>query len=89
MVICNNYCTMDYLQEAVKIAREQVGAADKTTAQEATTAAASASAAVEVVAEVDLDAKPPAMKRRRKSEDQYIPAKNQKTALYRQIEARG
>ena len=48
-----------------------VGAADKASAQEATTpAAASASAAVEVVAEVDLDAKPPAMKRRRKTEDQ-------------------
>ena len=79
--ICNNYCTMDYLQAAVKIAREQGGTADKTTAKEATTpAAASASAAVdvEVVAEVDLDAKPPAMKRRRKSEDQYIPEKIRK-----------
>ena len=67
---------MYYLQTAVKIAREQVGAADKTTAQEATAAAAaSALAAVEVVAEVDLDAKPPALKRRHKTEDQYIPAK--------------
>ena len=67
---------MDYLQEAVKIAREQVGAAVKTTAQEATTAAAAASsAAVEVVAAVDLHAKPPEMKRRLKTEDQYIPAK--------------
>ena len=76
MVICNNYCTMDYLQAAVNIAREQVGAADKTSAQEATTpAAASASAAVEVVAELDMDGMPPTMKRRRKTEDQCIPAK--------------
>ena len=60
---------MDYLQAAVKIAREQVGA-DTTTAQEATTAAAasasaaaaSALTAVEVVAEVDMDGKPPTMK---------------------------
>ena len=81
---------MDCLQVAVKIGREQVGAADTTTAQEAitataTTAAAAAAAAaaaftaVEVVAEVDMDGKPPTMKRRRKrrrkTEDQCIPAK--------------
>ena len=67
---------MDYLQAAVKIAREQVGAADTTTAHEATTAAAasaltaaaSALTAVEVVAEVDMAGKPPTMKRRRKED---------------------
>jgi len=103
MVICNNYCTMEYLQAAVELAREDLSAADATTSQEAitataTTAAAAAAAAaaavaataavaaaaaaltaVEVVAEVDMDGKPPTMKRRRKrrrkTEDQCIPAK--------------
>ena len=80
---------MDYLQAAVKIAREQEGTADTTTAHDATTAAAasasasaaaaSALTAVEVIAEFDMDGKPPTMKRRRtrirKTEDQCIPLK--------------